>query len=732
MPDIYLVIDIVVIVALSILAMIVLMQNRKLSLNRIFAIFVLCINVWILANYISNDTSRSPEVALFANYFVFLFSYAAAVYMLLFTIKLANDQRAQRLFNICKIPIILIGIMSFTPLVASEVELQGSVYAVIFGPGVALYGVVLLGSVTYAAFVARRNIKTATGNQKGRLRVLFLSFCWTLPVLLTAQFILPALTGWFGLTNIGVLPMLIMVYGLYYGAVRHRLFDLKLITVRSLAYILVFGVISLVYVVVLHSISAFVSSTSSSVLVGDSLSILLLMIMIGVYNPLRKFFNKVTNSLFYKDAYDAQKLLDELNKIIMSTYDTEALLDQSANLLDSSFKPEFTTYYIEAPESRYTILRGVNADRLGHGVITLPKLLMTSREQVVSIDTIEEGASDSLYRALIKKDINVAARLVTAQDKVTIGYLLLGPKKSGDHYTAQDLKLMEIIASELAIAIQNLLRFEEIKRFNETLQVRINNATKKLQASNVRLKLLDESKDDFISMASHQLRTPLTSIKGYISMVLDGDMGKVTPEQRKVLEEAFSSSQRMVYLISDFLNVSRLQTGKFELEMGAVDLPSLITDEIDQLQASAQSRNIKLVYEAPREFPMLTLDENKIRQVMMNFIDNAIYYAKPGGGTITVTLAKHAQYISFKVADNGIGVPKSEQHQLFSKFYRATNARKARPDGTGIGLFMAKKVIVAHGGAILFESVEDKGSMFGFRLPLEATTPAAPAQQSTR
>ena len=104
---------------------------------------------------------------------------------------------------------------------------------------------------------------------------------------------------------------------------------------------------------------------------------------------------------------------------------------------------------------------------------------------------------------------------------------------------------------------------------------------------------------------------------------------------------------------------------------------------------------------------------------MMNFIDNAIYYAKPNGGTITVTLAKYSTHVSFRVIDDGIGVPKSEHRQLFTKFYRASNARQARPDGTGIGLFMAKKVIVAHGGAIIFETKEGQGSTFGFRLPLE-------------
>ena len=103
---------------------------------------------------------------------------------------------------------------------------------------------------------------------------------------------------------------------------------------------------------------------------------------------------------------------------------------------------------------------------------------------------------------------------------------------------------------------------------------------------------------------------------------------------------------------------------------------------------------------------------------MMNFIDNAIYYAKPDGGEIDISLINHPHHVTFRVKDNGIGVPASDRHHLFTKFFRAGNARKARPDGTGIGLYMAKKVIIAHGGSIIFDSKEGEGSTFGFRLPI--------------
>lgn len=241
-----------------------------------------------------------------------------------------------------------------------------------------------------------------------------------------------------------------------------------------------------------------------------------------------------------------------------------------------------------------------------------------------------------------------------------------------------------------------------------------------LKQSNEKMQELDEAKDDFISMASHQLRTPLTSIKGYLSMLLDGDAGPLNETQKKFVEQASISSQRMVYLISDLLNVSRLKTGKFVIEPIETYLPDVVDQEVAQLVETAKSRQVDLTFDKPKEFPKLILDETKIRQVIMNFIDNAIHYSK-SGGHIRVALNVVGNSVQYTVTDDGIGVPKADQPHLFTKFYRGENARKARPDGTGLGLFMAKKAIVASGGALLFKSEEGKGSIFGFTFPIPAS-----------
>ncbi len=289
--------------------------------------------------------------------------------------------------------------------------------------------------------------------------------------------------------------------------------------------------------------------------------------------------------------------------------------------------------------------------------------------------------------------------------QLLVGVMVIGYTNAISTLTEDETNLVGRLSDAVGVAIDNRLLFEENQQ-----------VLKKLQKTNEKLRALDEAKDEFISMASHQLRTPLTSVKGYVSMVIEGDAGKLNKQQRDLLGQAFASSQSMVYLIADLLNVSRLRTGKFVIENKPTQLADVVQTEMDQLKETARTKGQTLTYTKPKKFPLLLLDETKVRQVIMNFTDNALHYTQ-NDGHIQVALKDVGNSIEFTVVDDGLGVPKEEQPHLFSKFFRADNAKKARPDGTGLGLFMAKKVIIAQGGAIIFKSEEGKGSTFGFTFP---------------
>jgi signal transduction histidine kinase len=368
-----------------------------------------------------------------------------------------------------------------------------------------------------------------------------------------------------------------------------------------------------------------------------------------------------------------------------------------------------------------------------HVKLTHPWFTQIESTRMVSLDDLSDsdlagflGAHPSEVKR-IKQRIPLKSLYVVKlmARRQIVGLLIVGYTTPIAQLSKTDTELMDRLSESIGVALDNKLLFEENQH-----------VLRQLQESNDKLVALDAAKDDFISMASHQLRTPLTSVKGYISMVLEGDAGKLTPTQKKLLNQSFFSAQRMVYLIADLLNVSRLKTGKFILETTAVNLANVVEEELSQLKDTATSRSLKLTYDKPKKFTEVVLDETKTRQVIMNFVDNAVYYT-PSGGHIEVKLTETPTTIEFRVTDNGIGVPKSEQRHLFTKFYRAGNARKARPDGTGLGLFMAKKVIVVQGGSLIFESKEGKGSTFGFvfskhKLAADAKKAATEAQFSEK
>lgn len=595
---------------------------------------------------------------------------------------------------------------------------------------------VILGTQEYFAYglylvavfilvIAVAYLKTKRSSQqlvRQQANIFLYGFVVSCTIGLFFNLILPGF-GEYRYIAIGPISTTILIIAIAYSIVRHKLFDIRLVIARAVGYTASLIILALVYGFLVFGIAQLLFGLELSIAMQAFLSIATAFAGL-TFSRLKPFFDRITNRIFYRDAYKPQDLFDHLNKVLVSTVDLNQLLDRSANSIADNLRLQSCAIALRNEQDKFVRIIGPQKNNVSpDDLAQIHRYLKRIRHTVISADYLEEQDAD-LKALFTKNDISVIVQLDTNVKRKSddLGYIILGARKSGNPYTQQDFKVLDTIAKEMIIAIQNALRVEEIENFNTSLQAKIDEATRKLRRSNEKLKALDEAKDDFVSMASHQLRTPLTSIKGYISMVLEGDAGEINDIQRKLLEQSFASSQRMVFLIADLLNVSRLKTGKFVIEEMPVNLAETVGSEIEQLQTTAGGRQLTLKYEQPKVFPTLLLDENKTRQVIMNLVDNAIYYT-PAGGTVEVSVKETPSAVEFRVKDNGIGVPRSERPHLFTKFYRAGNARKARPDGTGLGLFMAKKVVVSQGGSIIFETEEGKGSTFGFIFPKSKMVP---------
>lgn len=731
--------QIVSIIMLSALGGAVWLQRTDSKVHQRFLIFTLLFSLWIATGIVSNIETSA---ALMMNRFVFVPPLLLVWSAMSLVVEISGKSSKVSKFVAGAIMVASIVTLTTGAVVDQVVARYGAGGLVGYdfdrNIGYYLYVALLLvvSSIVLSMVYARRHINPK--QKRAQMSIIGIGFICSLATGVVVAVVLPVLLGSSAPSEYSFISVAIVAVFFAYAIVRHSLFDIKLVAVRGVAYGGSLLVLSVVYYVSAYVVTTlfFGGNTTSQVSVSP-VNIALALLLTLLFQPVKHQFDKLTDKIFYRSAYNTNDFYAEVGRILMSTTDLRTLLERSAKYVGDNLKSAHAQFYVYYRDESDRFMSAGTKNRPNMAIRDVRALDEFVTEYGKPFVMTDDLASEhrSVRRMLVSYDVAVVMPLW--RENMLVGYLLLGDCNSGA-YKKRDFTALSTIENEHIIAIQNALSLQEVKDLNSTLQQRIDAATKELRSSNAQLKHLDEVKDEFMSMASHQLRTPLTSVKGYLSMVLDGDAGSVTWKQRKLLMEAFKSSERMVGLIGDFLNVSRLQTGKFIIEKTPFDFGAVVRQEVDDLKLMATSHDIKLALEYDgKPIPVLA-DEAKVRQVMMNMIDNAVFYSQPGTAvSIRVKYMKSVGKVEFTVVDTGIGVPADEQKRLFQKFFRAKNARQQRPDGTGVGLYLARRVVTAHAGSIVFASKENKGSTFGFRLPVDQragaklnTTPEQLAQKA--
>lgn len=708
--SIYLLIDIVIITLYLLLAYFTITgKNAKTKQGRIFLALVAMLLVWTITNHVSNDAVQSYEIALIATRILFPASFLSAV----LAYGLIKDIAKEKSFlfkPVGAMSVLFSAILFASPFTVDNIYLDGSVYGVKLGILGPVYALLLAWILLAMLVVVIRNWNSRNFNTRKQIRAVGFGAIVSVSLIFLIAFIIPNATGSFEISKIAIAPTIIILATIYYSVIRHGLFDLRAVAIRTMTYVLTLSILTAVYFLSVYFLSVIIlhEKSTSTGLSTSPINVVLALLMAIIFQPIKNSFDKLTNNIFYRGKYNQEVFLKEFSDILSYNTKINVLISRTGDYISDNLKATAATFYIKDRDLFRS--RGSSPIRLSNNTLSeLCEGLSDIKESLILTDQVDSERMNKILRHN-KIEITIPMRL----NDQTIGYLFLGEQKNGA-YEMRDVHILESITNELVIAIQNSLSVEVIRDLNENLQQKVEEATSELRRSNEKLKELDKTKDEFLSIASHQLRTPLTSIKGYIDMLREGDFGPVNEAQKVALDETFSSSERMVRLIGDFLNVSRLQTGKFTIDKRPTDLTELLMQEISMLESLAKQSEIKLEVDTD-DIRGVNLDAEKLRQVILNMIDNAIYYSKPNS-TIKISLKKDGNSVRFTVKDTGIGVPKEDQKKLFSKFFRAPNAQTRRPDGTGVGLFLSNKVISGHDGKIIFKSEEDKGSTFGFLIP---------------
>ncbi|MBI2023824.1 PAS domain-containing protein [Candidatus Giovannonibacteria bacterium] len=231
--------------------------------------------------------------------------------------------------------------------------------------------------------------------------------------------------------------------------------------------------------------------------------------------------------------------------------------------------------------------------------------------------------------------------------------------------------------------------------------------------------LISKIKSEFVSVAAHQLRTPLAGLKWSIKLMLDGETGPVNEKQKEFLEKGFESSERMVKLVNDLLNVARIEEGRFGYEFKEIDYVAFVEKLVKNYEPIAKKKKINMVFSQVKDLiPPLYADPERIQMALSNLIENALKYTLEGE-FIKIIISLEGEYVKTIVSDTGVGIPALEQARIFSKFFRASNIIKLETEGTGLGLYIVKNIVERHGGHVTFVSEEKRGTTFTILLPIK-------------
>lgn len=310
-----------------------------------------------------------------------------------------------------------------------------------------------------------------------------------------------------------------------------------------------------------------------------------------------------------------------------------------------------------------------------------------------------------------------------------IGVVFVGNLSNVSPVTEGDEELISILASQIGQSLENARLFEEVYRSSQALESKVQERTKQLQEALKEVQEISKTKSDFISAVSHELRTPLTSIKGYAAILMDGKLGEIPEKVRQRLGKINTHSDNLVGLINNLLDISRIESGRVEMNFGKCELTKVVDNVQDLLTPQMRDKSIEFKNEVDPKIPTMQLDHSQIERVFINLVGNAIKFT-PEKGLISVKATIENDLVTCSVTDTGIGIPEEDIKRLFDEFYRVDNEINMNVKGTGLGLPLAKKIVEAHDGRMWVTSIVKQGTTFHFTLPVKTEEQIAQERES--
>jgi signal transduction histidine kinase len=691
-------------------------KDKKASANKIFALFGIIVFFWIISNYLVDNPYKN-EWALFWNRLNLTSAISMAIVIFYFSIYFPSESIIYP--KIIKILFILFSIIFiilslFSGLMIKSIEFLDWGTNAISGP---LFLAAIIWSVLcIIGMIINLILKHRKSGHVEKVQIKYLAIGIVLSgaVGLLNSALIPIITGSYEFAKYSPYGMIILLILTTYAITRYHLFEIRVIATQLLVLL-----ISFVFLV-----QIFLSKTTTELILRIAFFILIIyfgyLLIKSVISEIerRKEIEELAEKL--KRANANLLTLQHINNKMVSTLDVKKVSQEIVESLSTelSWKGGFLALINDKKEEIYikAITKIIGKKIAPMLIKPLHKYTLRVRgsDSVIqkSIHRLEIEFTDSLeelVRGAIKTEIlkqiqsklkiqTFASAPIVYRGKV-IGVLVSGFSKPTSEISEEERKMISSIADQAAIAIENAKLYQQVEK------------------ANIKLKDLDRLKNEFLSIASHQVRTPLSIIKGYISLLRSNHkVGPLNEQQDRFMKNIQEANDQLINIISDFLNLSRIEQKRMKLEIAEADVEEIIEQVIGRLSHEAELKNIKLNFaHEGQDISKINIDEPKIIEVITNLIDNAIKYS-PEKNEIKVTLKKDRDLLKISVADHGIGIPRDFRDKLFQKFSRAHNAIQHQPNGNGIGLFLVKKIVDAHHGKIIVKTKEGRGTTFTVNL----------------
>lgn len=613
------------------------------------------------------------------------------------------------------ISIILIAILFFTDWWVVKVVEKSWGPETIVGPAYFAVGFFIILCIIWASFHWIRAYRIARGIKKMQLFYVFLGM-FIFSILVTIfDVIIPIATGNSQFFWISPFFASFFVGANVYAITRYRLMDLRFIASKVYSNLFIASFFFL-YFYALYILMNFYFSGVNFLFFSFFLLIFSFLFVLILF-PVLEYIQKSSDAIFFK-GFNFRKIISNLLVELSQFNELNKIYEILNKEIQKFLSVENVSFLIISPIQNSPVLKISKNKSFGYFSLVNKKNIINKLQTEQNILIYDELKDENIKKEMLQLKLKIILPIVVGED--IVGLIALGEKENGGGYSSGDISLLEMISNQSSVSIYNALLYEELKSLRKNLTSKIDQQTKNLQKKAEYLTRLLEKRTEFLDIAAHQLRTPTTVIKGFLSMIVDGAI-QTSKQKEEFLKVCLKKSIKLTEIINDILRASELDTEEFKLDLKPVDV-NIILEKVYNTKKIQQQRNKDISFDLKlpsKKLPKIMSDERYLEQILNNLLNNAIQYTLSGFVNIKASTSKDKKKVIIKIIDSGMGIPKKEQEKVFEKFYRAENIVEIFTDGSGLGLFVVKKAIDLHPGAKVYieKSVVNKGSTFVLEFP---------------